>query len=84
VTAVSDVLQSTTCAPDTTAPQTPAAPEVRWPPATRFVFRGSFLHFALYILFTQMLPTLLAIPGVNMPDLGETTRVRAIAMWVNR
>jgi uncharacterized membrane protein YphA (DoxX/SURF4 family) len=82
VTAVSDVVPASTYTPDTTAPLTPAAPEARWHPATRFAFRVTFLHFALYIMFTQMLPTLLAIPGVNMPDLGETAPVRAIVMWV--
>ena len=82
MTAVSDVLPTSTYTPDATAPQSPSAPEARWHPATRFAFRVSFLHFALYILFTQMLPTALAIPGVTVPDLGESAPVRAVVMWV--
>ena len=49
---------------------------------TRFAFRVAFVHFALYVLLTQMLPTLIAIPTVNIPDLGETAPVRAVIMWV--
>ncbi|MDQ6611832.1 MAG: DoxX family protein [Gemmatimonadota bacterium] len=61
---------------------TRAAAEARhWSAPTRVAFRFCFVYFGLYVLTTQMLPGMLPIPGVNIPDLGSLSVVQAPVVW---
>jgi uncharacterized membrane protein YphA (DoxX/SURF4 family) len=51
-----------------------------WRPATRLAFRFSIVYFGLYVLCTQMLPTLM--PGINaFGSLEDRPPVRTIVSW---
>jgi hypothetical protein len=50
-----------------------------WHPATRVAFRFFAAYFALYILTTQMLPTMLALP---IGDVGQRAPVTTLVSWV--
>jgi len=51
-----------------------------WRRATRLAFRFSVVYFSLYVLCTQMLPTLM--PGINrFGSLEEHPPVRIIVSW---
>jgi hypothetical protein len=56
----------------------PAEP---WPFVALVAFRFSFLYVGLYVLFTQMLYDLLAIPGLEI-DFGKTSPMRNLVLWV--
>ena len=53
-----------------------------WRPVTRLGFRFFASYFGLYVLTTQMLPTLLVLPVGDFPDLGERAPVRTVVSWV--
>ena len=53
-----------------------------WRPATRVVFRFSFLYFGLYILTTQMLGGLVLLPVGELPVIGTLPPFRAVVFWV--
>ena len=48
---------------------------LRWSLATRIVFRFCFLYFSLYIVFTQMLGSLVRRP---LPESGLLTPMRSL------
>lgn len=55
-------------------------PRVRWNSATRVAFRFCTLYFTLYVLFTQMIASLLPLPGVRpLESFGWMQRV---VSWV--
>jgi hypothetical protein len=53
-----------------------------WHPATRVAFRFFATYFALYVLTTQMLGTMVVLPVGEMPELGERAPVRPVVSWV--
>jgi hypothetical protein len=59
----------------------PPAPLTSWRPATRIAFRFCFVYFGLFILMTQMLTSLLPLPGVDIPDLSTLPPVRPVVLW---
>ncbi|HKD19135.1 MAG TPA: DoxX family protein [Thermoanaerobaculia bacterium] len=59
----------------------PEAPP-RWRLATRIAFRFCFLYFAAYVAVTQLLPTIVPIPRVDVPDPGTFPPVRPAVAWV--
>jgi uncharacterized membrane protein YphA (DoxX/SURF4 family) len=72
-----------TLAPADMAPAAIAAmPGVRdWSLAIRIAFRFLFVYFSLYVLTTQMLGGLIAIPGIGFPDLEQLRPVRSAYTW---
>jgi len=69
-----------------TAP-VPAAelePRVRWSLLTRVAFRFCALYFTMYVLFTQMISSLLALPGsgVGVPPLESFSIVQRVLNFV--
>lgn len=71
----------------------PSAPSVspeehsaspHWSPATTIAFRFCFVYFGLYVLLTQMLSSLIPVPVINVPELGDLLPVRALVLWVGR
>ena len=73
------------------APATSTAPapapgddvaEPRWHPATLTAFRFTFVYFTAYVLLTQMLSTMIVIPGFRIPELGGLGPFRRIVLWV--
>jgi hypothetical protein len=65
-----------------TLPQT-AAP-VRWRLGTRVAFRFCVVYFTLYVLCTQMLGGLMALPLVNIPPLESLPPIRNMVEWTAR
>jgi hypothetical protein len=53
-----------------------------WRLATRVLFRLSVVYFSLYVLTTQMLGSLIPLPGVELPELTALPPVRTIVSWV--
>lgn len=51
----------------------------RWSLATRVAFRLCFGYFGLYILFTQMLPSLFPLPFVS--GIGDARATKAVISW---
>jgi len=69
-----------------TAP-VPAAelePRVRWSLLTRVAFRFCALYFTMYVLFTQMISSLLALPGsgIGVPPLESFSIVQRVLNFV--
>ena len=62
----------------------PESVSPRWSTATRFAFRFGFLYFTAYVLLTQMLGSLLPVPGVEIPSLGELAPFRQAVQWAAR
>jgi hypothetical protein len=58
------------------------AVERPWKLTTRVLFRLSVVYFSLYVLTTQMLGSLLSLPGVEFPELSALPPVRTIITWV--
>ena len=56
----------------------------RWPLALRVAFRFCFLYFGIYVVMTQMIYGLLAIPGVNLPRIDRISAPRQIVEWTAR
>jgi hypothetical protein len=54
----------------------------RWSLATRIAFRFCFTYFAVYVLTTQMMPGMLPLPAIGLPDLGERQPTRSIVSSV--
>ena len=52
-----------------------------WPIATRIVFRFCFVYFGLYVIFTQMLRSLVPFP-IPFPQFGVTPPMRNMVGWV--
>jgi hypothetical protein len=72
--------------PVVTAP-VPAAelePRVRWSLLTRVAFRFCALYFTMYVLFTQMISSLLALPGngIGVPPLESFSIVQRVLNFV--
>jgi uncharacterized membrane protein YphA (DoxX/SURF4 family) len=57
------------------------APSPRWSLAKRVGFRFVAIYFPLYILVTQMLPSIL-IPDIDFPEAGTFGAPRALVEWV--
>ena len=57
--------------------------EPRWHLATLIAFRFTVVYFSAYVLFTQMLSTMIVIPGLRIPDLGGLG-LRRIVLWVGQ
>ena len=53
-----------------------------WRPASRVAFRLCATYLGLYVITTQMLPTLLVLPLGDFPDVGQKAPVRNIVSWV--
>ncbi|MEP6619445.1 MAG: hypothetical protein ABJE47_09025 [bacterium] len=69
-------------APATTVSRLSTTSSEPWSLGTRALFRLCFLYFGLYALTIQMLGDLLAIPGVDMPDIGKLPPLRQLILWV--
>jgi hypothetical protein len=65
-----------------TLPQTQAP--VRWRLGTRVAFRFCVVYFTLYVLSTQMLGGLMALPLVNIPPLESLPPIRNMIEWTAR
>ena len=78
MTAYAELVPETTVARVRAPSVQPAEP---WPVVVLVAFRFSFLYFGLYVLFTQMLYDLLAIPGFEI-DLGKAPPMRNLVMWI--
>jgi hypothetical protein len=63
-------------------PPMPQAVPARWPFVTRLAFRFTVSYFTLYILSTQMISGLLAIPGVRVPPLSDVAPLQNLTSWV--
>ena len=57
-------------------------PHSDWSPAVRAAFRFFFVYFSLYIVFAQMLSTLILIPNVDLPELGTLPPTRGVVSWM--
>lgn len=69
---------------ETTADIAPAAiarPRVRWTPATRVAFRFCFLYFGLYVVTTQMLNGMIAVPRWGFPPLETLPPLKNVIQW---
>jgi hypothetical protein len=69
---------------ETIADIAPAAidrPRVRWTPATRLAFRFSVLYFGLYIVTTQMLNGMVAVPNWGFPPLETQPPLKNVIQW---
>ena len=69
---------------ETVADRAPAAidrPTIHWAPATRVAFRFCFLYFGLYVVTTQMLNGLIAVPNWGFPPLETLTPLRTVIEW---
>lgn len=53
----------------------------RWNLATRIAFRFCCVYFTLFCLSTQILASLLAIPGVDLPDPSSVPPLRPVIAW---
>jgi uncharacterized membrane protein YphA (DoxX/SURF4 family) len=53
-----------------------------WNPSTGVLFRFCFSYFILFSFANQMVNSLLAIPGLDMPDLGTVWPLRQMTFWV--
>ena len=65
-------------------PAVEAEPRVRWSLATRVAFRFCALYFTSYVLFTQMISSLLPLPGPGngVPALESLGFVQRVVNWV--
>jgi len=64
------------------APSPDAEPTPRWHPATRIAFRFCVVYFGLYVITTQMLGSLVVIPGLGIPPLQSLPPLRGIFLWI--
>jgi hypothetical protein len=53
-----------------------------WSLPTRIAFRFCVLYFTTFCLTTQVLPMLLEIPGVDVPDLAFLPPIQPLVAWV--
>lgn len=53
-----------------------------WSPAARIAFRFCFVYLGLYSLATQIVGSLILIPGVSFRGLGWLWPFREITMWI--
>src|SRR6185295_12168896 len=56
----------------------------RWSSATQAAFRFSFAYLCLYSLATQILGSLILIPGVSFRGFGLLSPMQNITNWVGR
>ena len=56
-------------------------PRVRWTPATRLAFRFCFLYLGLYVVTTQMLNGMVAIPGLGFPPVETLPPFKNVIQW---
>lgn len=84
MTAPADVAVESRYAPPTSpAPASaPDAAEPRWHPATLIAFRFAFVYFGVYVLLTQMLSSMVVIPGLGFPQLGGLRPFRSLVQWI--
>src|SRR5258706_6238304 len=66
-------------APPEVEPQVEIQP--RWSLATRIAFRLCFIYFTLYVVSTQMLGGLIALPDIDIPDLGNARFLQRAVTW---
>ena len=59
----------------------PAQTTPRWSIVTRTGFQFAVLYFGIYVVFTQMLYGLLAIPGLSLPRIDQTGLPKRIVEW---
>jgi hypothetical protein len=59
-----------------------SAAAARWRPSTRIAFRFFGIYFAVYILTTQMLGSLIVLPVGSVPELETLPPLRNIVAWV--
>jgi hypothetical protein len=52
-----------------------------WPAAVRFGFRFFFVYFVWYVFATQMLGSLVLIPGFRVPNIGEIPPMKQLVMF---
>lgn len=52
-----------------------------WPAAARFAFRFFAVYFIWYVFASQMLGSLVLIPGFRVPNFGEITPMKQIVLW---
>jgi len=60
----------------------PQAVSVGWSFSTRLAFRFCVAYLTLYVLATQMLTSLLVLPGVQLPELAALPPFRNLIFWV--
>jgi len=65
-------------------PAAEPGPRVRWSLLTRVAFRFCALYFTMYVLFTQMISSLVALPGngIGVPPLESFTIVQRVLNFV--
>ena len=66
----------------TTSSAAESLPDSRWHPATLVAFRFCFAYFGLYVVLTQMIQGIIAIPKLDFPELGTLLPFRALVSWV--
>jgi uncharacterized membrane protein YphA (DoxX/SURF4 family) len=66
--------------PGVVDPVEPSVPRPHW--AARAALRFGGLYFALYVVTTQMLPSLVVLPFENIPNFGAMAPVTTIVEWV--
>ena len=68
--------------PSATAPAAAPQPNIRWSLGTRIAFRFCCIYVGLYVLTTQMLQSLLPIPGLPIPNFGVIPPMRSLLYWI--
>ena len=63
------------------APSAINRPAVRWSPMKRVLFRVCFQYFGLYVVTTQMLNGMIAIPNWGFPSLETLPPFRNVIQW---
>jgi len=81
MTATQDLVAPTAYTP-TSSPTAESSPDRRWHPATLVAFRFCFVYFGLYVVLTQMIQGIIAIPKLDFPELGTLAPLRAPVSWV--
>jgi len=82
MTAPADIAVAFQYTPPISTPTAPDATEPRWHIATRIAFRFAFVYFGAYVLLTQMLNSMVMIPGFGFPELGGLAPLRGPVLWV--
>lgn len=59
-----------------------SSPAPRWQPTTLVAFRFCFVYFGLYVVLTQMIQGIIAIPKLDIPELGTLAPFRATVKWI--
>jgi hypothetical protein len=81
VTATSLRVTDSTYTPHTSS-AAESSPAPRWHPTTLVAFRFCFVYLGLYVVLTQMLQGIVAIPKLDVPELGTLAPFRAAVKWI--